>query len=134
MLVILKSIVLAKCVKMDMSANIRQMVHKNVTIFTDISAEKIVKQMAKYCHLLLTVNVFHQWIETLCSVKRLMILYMVSLKKRKMELKIQIQVKLKIQLLVKPLLQLRPKTPLTTEGSLPLHLKRKLPLEKNPTI
>ena len=49
LLVILKSIVPVKCVRMDMSASIRQTVHKNVTIFTDINAEKTATKVL-YCH------------------------------------------------------------------------------------
>ena len=49
LLVILKSIVPEKCVRMDMSASIRQTVHKNVTIFTGINAEKTATKV-KYCH------------------------------------------------------------------------------------
>ena len=49
LVVILKSIVPVKCVRMDMSASIRKTVHKNVTIFTGINAEKNAR-MVKYCH------------------------------------------------------------------------------------
>ena len=47
--VILKSIVLVKCVKMDMFASIRAKVNKNATIFTGINAEKTAMK-ARYCH------------------------------------------------------------------------------------
>ena len=49
LLVILKSIVLVKCVKMDMFASIRAKVNKNATIFTGINAEKTATKVL-YCH------------------------------------------------------------------------------------
>ena len=105
-----------------MSASIRQTVHKNVTIFTGINAEKNAR-MVKYCHQQLIADALIHSRETLCSVKRIMIHYMLSLKRRNLKQQNQ----LRKNLLPQPKL----KALLTMEGRQPLHLMSKLTLERN---
>ena len=69
------------------------------------------------------------WRETLCSVKRLMIHYILSLKRRHLNQKNQLEVM--NQLGKKLLLQPRLKTLLTMQERQPLHLMIKLTLERN---
>ena len=128
LLVILKLIVPVKCVKMDMFASIRETVNKNATIFTGINAEKTATK-ARYCHQQLIADVLMNWRETLCSVKRLMIHYILSLKRRHLNQKNQLEVM--NQLGKKLLLQPRLKTLLTMQERQPLHLMIKLTLERN---
>ena len=105
-----------------MSASIRQTVHKNVTIFTGINAEKTATQV-KYCHQQLIADAFLHSRETLCSVKRIMIHYLLSLKKRNLKQKNQLGKNLLPQPKLKALL--------TMEERQPLHLMSKLTLERN---
>ena len=105
-----------------MSASIRQTVHKNVTIFTDINAEKTATKVL-YCHQQLIADAFLHSRETLCSAKRIMIHYLLSLKRRNLKQQNQLGKNLLPQPKLKALL--------TMEERQPLHLMSKLTLERN---